>query len=74
MFHGSQSFHAVPVHLPDVRSTYLGGGRPTPFQGNPFGRPLCPRMDVVIVVDAPQLVNTAERAVKVGDAAFGFLV
>ena len=37
MFHGSQSFHAVPVHLPDVRSTYLGGGRPTPFQGNPFG-------------------------------------
>lgn len=69
-----QGLHAVPVHLPDVRIPHLGGGRPAPFQGHTLGRTLRPQMDVVVVVDTPLPVDAAERAVKVGNAAFGFLV
>lgn len=67
-----QGFHAVPVHLPDVRLTYFGGSRPAPFQGHTLGCPLCPQVYVMVVVDIPPFVDTAERTVKVGNAALGF--
>lgn len=73
--HGFQSFHAVPVYLPDIRLTDLGRDSPAPSQSHALGCSLRPQVDVMVVVDLSLPVDAAERAVKVGNAAYGkFLV
>ena len=42
------------------------------FRGHTLGCPLCPQVYVMVVADIPPFVDTAERTVKVGNAALGF--
>ena len=69
MRHGTQDFHAILIDLLNVGSPYLISRCPSSSLGNSLCCPLCAQVNLVVIVDVPLLVHTADERMQMRDAA-----